>query len=151
MKHLLNGVAIAAVLAIAAPAWAQGVSGQPSLQQGMPKAGTASPSAGAPSTAPMAPAAAAPMAPMAPATTATGRPNRTRGMPKSGQASASNKNRHMPRRAEPGMADQLNAQELTTLQGGGAMPMPSSNVPGQPSLQRGMPKAGSPSPSAPTP
>jgi len=151
MKHLLNGVAIAAVIAIAAPAWAQTVPGQPSLQQGMPKAGTASPSAGAPSNAaPMAPAAAAPMAP---GTTATGQPNRTMGMPKAHHASASNKSRHhVPRRAVASSADQLNAQELTTLQGGGAPPpMPGSGVPGQPSLQTGMPKAGTPSPSAPTP
>jgi len=44
MKHLLNGIAIAAALAIAAPVWAQA-----------PKAA-----------APAAPAASAPMAPMAP-------------------------------------------------------------------------------------
>ncbi len=46
MKHLLNGVAIAAALAIAAPAWAQAPAAAPA--------------------APAAPAAGAPMAPMAP-------------------------------------------------------------------------------------
>jgi hypothetical protein len=50
MKHLLNGVAIAAALAIAAPAWAQA---------------PMTPTAPSKAAAPAAPAAGAPMAPMA--------------------------------------------------------------------------------------
>ena len=50
MKHLLNGVAIAAALAIAAPAWAQAP-----MTPGAPKPAAAAP----------APAAAAPAAPTA--------------------------------------------------------------------------------------
>ena len=53
MKHLLNGVAIAAALAIAAPAWAQAP---------MTPAAKSAPKAAAPAAAP---AAGAPMAPMA--------------------------------------------------------------------------------------
>jgi len=116
MKHLLNGVAIAAVLAIAAPVWAQA-----------PAPVTSGPTAG--------------------------QPSRTSGMPKAGTASATTKHRHHVRPAAPSEADQLNAQELSQLQSGAAMPPPptSSAVPGQPSLTRGIPKAGTPSPAAPTP
>lgn len=148
MKHLLNGVAIAAVLAIAAPAWAQTpVPGQPNLTKGIPGSGQPSPSTNNPSQMPPAPAAA-PMAPM-PMPPTAGHPSHTSGMSKGHHASY--KHRHGP--AVASTADQLNAQELTRLQGGGAPPppMPSNGVPGQPSLQQGQPGAGNASPSYHTP
>ena len=149
MKYLLNGVAIAAVLVIAAPAWAQAVPGQPNLQKGIPGAGTASPTTNsppsAPMPAPMAPAATAPMGPPPPM--ATSQPSH---MPKGHRASASSKPRHRAMKPVATTADQLNAQELTTLQGGAPPPpMPMTSVPGQPSLQQGMPGAGNVSPSPP--
>jgi len=63
MKHLLNGVAIAAALAIAAPAWAQNPSGGNSM--GMPGPNTGGPgltpySGGAPAAAPAATSAMPP-------------------------------------------------------------------------------------------
>ena len=94
MKHLLNGVAIAAALAIATPVWAQAPT----------------------STAPAAPAAA-PAAPMAgmPAPSAKQRHHRRpmrhmarRGMMRSGEAST----------------QQLNREELSRVQGMSAPPPP---------------------------
>ena len=115
MKHLLNGVAIAAAFAIAAPVWAQ-----------------------APTTpGSSAPNAAAPAGPK----TSTQRHKR---MPMP---------HHVSKAAGDAMTDQLNREELARIQGGAPPPAPmtSSSVPGQPSLTKGIPKAGSPSPSAPTP
>ena len=97
MKHLLNGVAIAAALAIAAPVWAQA----PMTPSSPPKAAAA----------PAAPAAGAPMAPMA------GKQRHKRMMRHHmarggmrGKMSAGNT-----------MTDQLNREELARIQGG--MPM----------------------------
>jgi hypothetical protein len=107
MKHLLNGVTIAAALAIAAPVWAQ---------------------TGAPMTAPMSPSApAAPSAGMAPAGPETAAPRHHR-------ARAHRMVRHGTRSSRMGKASadnaasQLNQQELSRLQGGGA-PMPSGPGP----------------------
>lgn len=105
MKHLLNGVAIAAALAIAAPVWAQA-----------PK--PASPAAPKP-------AAAAPMAPMAgaPAAPAAAKQRKKRGA-----------TRVAKRGPAESTTDQLNRQELARIQGGGAagagaQAMPSSTTP----------------------
>jgi hypothetical protein len=105
MKHLLSGVAIAAALAIAAPAWAQ--------QMG-PKA---SGGGHIPSSAP--PAAAAPMAPMAPKM--AGKQRHKRPM------------RHMAGKKHMGkmsagdaMTDQLNREELARIQGGGGAMAPAT-------------------------
>ena len=89
MKHLLNGVAIAAALAIAVPAWAQAPASP---------AAPAAPAAGAP-----APAAGAPMAPMA----GKQRHKRMhrRMMSRRGPAEST--------------TDQLNREELARIQGGG--------------------------------
>jgi hypothetical protein len=97
MKHLLNGVAIAAALAIAAPAWAQ--------------APMAPSSAGAPKAAAPA-AAAAPMKPMA------GKQRHHRMMRHHMAKGA----KMSPDR----MADQLNREELARLQGGGQPMAPAS-------------------------
>ena len=70
MKHLLSGVALAAVLAIAAPVWAQAPT-TPSTPNAPPNAAssTTAPSAQAPA-APQRPTAATPAAPSAQAPTA---------------------------------------------------------------------------------
>jgi hypothetical protein len=123
MKHLLNGVAVAAALVIAASAWAQNPPGQPSLQTGVPKAGTASPNVGAtPAPGPMT-------------------HHRHKRMPMS----------HMAKRSGGATTAQLNREELARIQGGAPPQAPMSAVPGQPSLQRGEPGAGMPSPSYHTP
>ena len=96
MKHLLNGVAIAAALAIAAPAWAQAP---------MTPAAKSPPKAAAPAAAP---AAADSMKPMA-----MGKQRHKRGGA-----------RHMARRGgAPSMTDQLNREELARIQSGGGAPM----------------------------
>ena len=117
MKHLLNGVAIAAALAIAAPAaWAQAPM--------TPK--SSAPKAAAPAAAP---AAAEPMKPMA-----------------SKQRHKRGGKRMAARRGGPAMSmtDQLNREELARIQSGGAS-MPSQGIPGQPNELRGIPGAGQPS------
>jgi len=115
MKHLLNGVAIAAALVIAAPVWAQAQtpsSASPYGKSGQPA--TTSPS----EPAAAAPAPAAPTAPMAPMAS-THRHHRTphHGTPygKAGQP------KHVARNSE---ADRLNGEELARLQGGAPPPMP---------------------------
>ena len=108
MKQLLNGVAIAAALAIAAPAWAQ------------------------------------PAPPTPPPTPPTGAAKATAPV----QMHRSKRVGTTKAAAPSTMADQLNAQELARVQGGGAPPpMPSSGVPGQPSPTMGIPKGTTPSPS----
>src|SRR5712691_9082706 len=119
MKHLLNGVAIAAALAIAAPAaWAQAPM--------TPK--SSAPKAAAPAAAPT---AGAPTAPMA------SKQRHKRG------------GKHYARRGRGGpamsMTDQLNREELARIQSGGAAMPPSQGIPGQPSELRGIPGAGQPS------
>jgi hypothetical protein len=118
MKHLLNGVAIAAALAIAAPAWAQAPM--------TPKAAApAAPKAAAPAAAPT---AGAPVAPMA------SKQRHKRG------------GKRMARRGGPAMSmtDQLNREELARIQGGGP-PMAPQGIAGQPNELRGIPGAGQPS------
>src|SRR6187397_968429 len=95
MKHLLNGVAIAAVLAIAAPAWAQA---------------PMTPGAPAPGAAPPAAAAAAPAAPKA-AKQRHHRPMRT--------AAKGGKRGKVRVGAGDSMTSQLNREELARISGGG--------------------------------
>ena len=115
MKHLLNGVAIAAALAIAAPAaWAQAPM--------TPK--SSAPKAAAPAAAPTAGAPAAPMA--------------------SKQRHKRGPKRMARRGGAVSMTDQLNREELARIQSGGAAP-PMGGVAGQPSQLRGIPGAGQPS------
>ena len=106
MKHLLNGVAIAAALAIAAPVWAQA----PMTPSSPPKA----PMAGAP----MAPMAGAPMAPMA------GKQKKKR---MAGKSAKGGKGVKMAK--GDAMTDQLNREELARIQGGGGPPPPPAAAP----------------------
>ena len=103
MKHLLNGVAIAAALAIAAPVWAQA----PMTPSSPPKAAAA----------PAAPSAGAPMAPMA------GKQKHKR-MMRRHMARGGMRGKMM--RSGDNMTDQLNREELSRIQGGG-MPMGGSS------------------------
>jgi hypothetical protein len=98
MKHLLNGVAIAAALAIAAPVWAQA----PMTPSSPPKAAAA----------PAAPAAGAPMAPMA------GKQKHKR-MMRRHMARGGMRGKMM---SGDNMTDQLNREELARIQGGGMAP-----------------------------
>jgi hypothetical protein len=113
MKHLLNGVAIAAALAIAAPVWAQ---------------------SGAPMTpSSRAPAAASTAAPAPMATKARGKRVTHRRTARRGKARMA---------TSDSMANQLNAQELSraggarnpmapgTLGGGYGQPSPTQGIPG---------------------
>jgi len=129
MKHLLNGVAVVAALAIAAPVWAQ----------------KAAPTSRAP--AAPAPAASAP-APMAPTATKA-RHKRV--------ANRKASRRGMSRKAGPdSMANQLNAQDLSRVQsGGGAAPVAGGMAPGtlgggygQPAPTQGIPGGNQPSASS---
>jgi hypothetical protein len=129
MKHLLNGVAIIATLAIAAPIWAQ-------------TSAPMTPSSRAPAaTAPAAPAAS-PAAPAPMATKARHKRVAHRGM-----------RRGMARRASPdSMANQLNAQELQRVGGGGARNLMAPGTLGggygQPSPTQGIPGGDQPSASS---
>jgi hypothetical protein len=103
MKYLLNGVAIAAVLAIAAPVWAQTTPMKPSTPPAAsssgapPAAGTAAPPAGGSmSTKPMA--------------------SKSKAMPKKHYAM----HRKWGKTAGDSMTEQLNREELARIQGGGA-------------------------------
>ena len=118
MKHLLNGVAIAAALAIAAPAWAQAP---------MTPAAKSAPKAAAPAAAP---AASEPAKPMA-----------SKQRHKRGGA------KRMARRGGPAMSmtDQLNREELARIQSGGAPAGATTGLAGQPNQVRGIPGAGQPS------
>ena len=98
MKHLLNGVAIAAALAIAAPAWAQA---------------PMTPGASAPAAAPPAAAAAAPAAPKA-AKQRHHRPMRS--------AAKGGKRGKVRAGAGDSMTSQLTREELARISGGGGMP-----------------------------
>jgi hypothetical protein len=121
MKHLLNGVAIAAVLAVAVPAWAQ-APGQPSPTAGIPKAGTPSASTGNP---------------ISHEQMTTGAHRRAM--------------RRAARRAPVATpADQLNGQELARIQSGAPSAPPMASGPyGQPDNTRGIPKAGTAPATAP--
>ena len=129
MKHLLNGVAVVAALAIAAPVWAQ----------------TSAPMTPS-SRAPAAPAASAP-APAAPMATKA----------RSKRVVHRKTRRGMARRASPdSVASQLNAQELSRVQGGGgAPPVAGGMAPGtlgggygQPAPTQGIPGGNQPSASS---
>ena len=132
MKHLLTGVAMAAALAIAAPVWAQ---------------------APAPAPAPMTPPAAAPKAPAAaPAAPSAATPMAKKPMAKMPMKSM---HHHMAMRKHmmgsgDQMTEDLNKQELSRIQGGGAAPAPSGPAPmggNYPTSGMGSPLA----PSAPPP
>ena len=128
MKHLLNGIAIAAVLAIAAPVWAQTTPMSPG-SPGAPKAGgppaAGAPAGGAPAAAPAGPGkgAAAPM---------------QRHRPMRRMARGHRYYRGGPRHVGQGdaMTEELNRQELARIQGGGAPPGAGGPPPG------GMPPGG---------
>jgi hypothetical protein len=117
MKHLLNGIAIAAALAIVAPAWAQAPMTPNAAAPAAPKAA--------------APAAGAPMAPMA------SKMRHKRGA----------MHRMARRGGGESTTDQLNREELARIQGGGAAPPPPppGGVGGQPNELRGIPGSGQPS------
>ena len=127
MKHLFNGVAIAAALAIAAPVWAQ--TGAPMTPSSRAPAGSA-PAASAPAPAPMA----------------------TKARPKRAT------HRRVVRRSKArmagsdSMANQLNAQELQRVGGGGGRnPMARGTLGGgygQPSPTQGIPGGDQPSASS---
>ena len=104
MKHLLNGVAIAAALVIAAPAWAQAP-----MTPGAPKAPSAAPPA----------AAAAPAAPAA--SKQRHRPMRHAAKSKGGKKGM--------RAGGDSMTEQLNREELARLQGGGMAQQPMGAMP----------------------
>ena len=113
MKHLLNGVAIAAALAIAAPVWAQA-----------PMAPTSAPKPPAAAGAPAMPMAGAPMAPMGGKSMAGKQRHKRmhKAMAKRGGM------RGMMRGGGDMMTDQLNRDELARIQGGA--PMPPGAMPG---------------------
>jgi hypothetical protein len=134
MKHLLTGVAMAAALAIAAPVWAQNAPMTPGGNN--PTSGSAGPFA--PKAAP-APAAAPANAP---AKAAAGHRMSTRRY-------MHNVVHHRRGMSGQGMsqAEQLNAQELARITGGGApAPMPMPMTPGG-----NNPTSGSAGPFAPPP
>jgi len=110
MKHLLSGVAIAAALAVAAPAWAQ-------------TAAPMTPSSGAPAAAP--PAAAA-----APA--AKARHKRVSHSHKQMSHSKAMRRGTARRTSPDNIANQLNAQELARVGGSAAPDMAGSRGYGQP-------------------
>ena len=123
MKHLLNGVAVVAALAIAAPVWAQ-------------------------TAAPMTPSSRAPAATAPAAPAAKARHKR--------MSHSKATRRGMARKASPdSVANQLNAQELSRVQGGGAPPVAGGMAPGtlgggygQPAPTQGIPGGNQPSASS---
>ena len=136
MKHLLTGVAMAAALAIAAPAWAQAPGGN------NPTSGSAGP---------FAPKPAAPAA--APAKPAMAMPAMAKPMAKKSMHHHMMHN-HMMHRMSSGdqMTEQLNAQELQRITGGGAAPMPAAPMaPGGNNPTSGTAGPFAPSGSAPPP
>ena len=137
MKHLLNGVAIAAALAIVTPVWAQ----------------TSAPMTPSAPSAPRAPAATAPAAP-APSASSAAAPMK----PMASKKRAKRATRHMarhgksPRRAVASsgdnMTNQLNREELARIQSGGSSAPAGRNQYGQPMQTQGMPGANQSSPSS---
>ena len=105
MKHLLNGVAIAAALAIAVPAWAQAP-----MTPGAPRA---------PGAAPPAAAAAEPAAPKA--SKQRHRPMRHAAAKKGGKKARGG--------AGNSMTSQLNREELARISGGGMPQQPMGAMP----------------------
>ena len=156
MRHLLNGVAIAAALAIAAPVWAQtggpatNQYGQPMQTQGMPGANQSSPSSHAAMPATPAPSASSAAAPMGPMTTkkrakrATRHAAATRHM-----AARHGKSRRAVASSGADTTNQLNREELARIQSGGSSAPPAgTNQYGQPMQTQGMPGANQSSPSS---
>jgi len=141
MKHLLTGVAMAAALAIAAPAWAQSA---PTPGGNNPTSGSAGPLAPKPAPAP-APAAA-------PAKPAMAKPMAAKPMAKKPMHHMATHHMAMHRKmsADDQMTDQLNQQELQRIQGGGA-PMPASMAPGGNNPTSGTAGPFAPAGSAPPP
>jgi hypothetical protein len=139
MKHLLTGVAMAAALAIAAPTWAQAPA--PMTPGGNnPTSGSAGPFAPKPAPAPAAPAMAKPAAmPMA-----------KKPMHHHMMHSTVHKGRM---HSGDSMTEQLNAQELQRITGGGAAPapMPAPMAPGGNNPTSGSAGPFAPSGSAPPP
>jgi hypothetical protein len=135
MKHLLNGVAIAAVLAIAAPVWAQTSAPMTPSAPSAPRA----PAATAPAApAPSASSAAAPMKPMA---TKKRAKRATRHVARQG------KSRRAMANSGASTTNQLNRDELARIQSGGSSPPGATNQYGQPMQTYGMPGASQSSPS----
>jgi hypothetical protein len=121
MKHLLNGVAVAAALVIAAPVWAQNPSGGNSM-------GTPGPNPGGPGLTPYTGGAPAP----APAANSA--------MPPMHHARAMHHYHHQMARKAALTGDttaQLNREELGRIQSGNL-----SNPPAPPEAPGGMPPSG---------
>ena len=136
MKHLLNGVAIAAALAIAAPVWAQTSAPMTPSAPSAPRA----PAATAPATpSPSASSAAAPMKPMA---------TKKRAKRPVQHAARHGKSRRAAASSGDSMTNQLNRQELSRIQSGGSSPPAATNQYGQPMQTQGMPGASQSSPSS---
>jgi hypothetical protein len=106
MKHLLTTVAIAAVIAAAAPAWAQGRSGD--LPGGRNTMGMPGPNPGGPS--------AIPNTTSPPAAATTPAPARRK-------AAVMHRRARTPGGLTGDTANQLNAQELARIQSGSPPPM----------------------------
>ena len=106
MKHLLNGVAIAAALAIAVPAWAQAP-----MTPGAPRA---------PGAAPPAAAAAEPAAPK--------KMSKQRHRPMRHAAKSGKKGKARVG-AGDSMTEQLNREELARISGGGMAQQPMGAMP----------------------
>jgi hypothetical protein len=142
MKHLLTGVAMAAALAIAAPVWAQNAPMTP---------GGNNPTSG--SAGPFAPKAAPPATP-APAPTGgamNAKPMAAKPMHMHHKAMGKKSMHHVSHRRMMGggdqMTEQLNAQELARITGGGgSAPAPRPMAPGG-----NNPTSGSAGPFAPPP
>jgi len=142
MKHLLNGVAIVAVLAIAAPVWAQrsGVGpGAPGPNQPLPGGpGPSSPSSNLPPSygtqypaRDLPPAAPGAMAPgMAPGAMTSATPPMHRHPRHHGHVAAHHTTKGTPVSGNPNnSANQMNADELARLQGGNVSNPPASALP----------------------
>ena len=126
MKHLLSGVAAAALISVAATAWAQAPMS--------PSTATSPPAAPAPADAAPAPATAVPAAPPAAATTAppaaaapppvaeAAPPRRPKRVSK--PAVTAHRGAYSPRGMSDNIANQLNAQELNRVEGPPAMSPP---------------------------
>jgi lactobin A/cerein 7B family class IIb bacteriocin len=130
MKHLLNGVAVVAALAIAAPVWAQ-------------------------TSAPMTPSSRAPAAPAASAP-APAAPMATKARHKRVAHRKATRRGMAPKAGPDSVASQLNAQELARVQGGGGPPPVAGGMApgtlgggyGQPAPTQGIPGGNQPSASA---
>jgi len=168
MKHLLNGAAICAALAIAAPVWAQAQPSPPPGSPGSPGMGAPPSSMGAPPSSMGAPppSMAAPRSSMGAPTSG---PPPSMGQPPSGTSASSapprgqmhRRIRHVAHRMYRGegrrghrmetsgdsMTEQLNREELARIQGGGGgMEMPPGGAP-----MGGGPMGESPMPPGPRP